>query len=181
MDKKQKQNLENLFKTHKFLDFKWIDPAEIIVSQWVRMKCMYGCNEYGKTAVCPPFGPTVDESRKFFDEYQEGIVFHFEKQVKKPEDRFAWTKEINQRLLNLEREVFLSGFQKTFLLFMDSCSLCKSCAEEKISCKLPKQSRPAPEALAVDVYKTVTKIGYPIKVLSDYSQTMNRYSFLLIE
>ena len=35
-------------------DYKWIIPAEIIVSHWVRMKCLYGCNEYGQTATCPP-------------------------------------------------------------------------------------------------------------------------------
>jgi hypothetical protein len=35
--------------------------------------------------------------------------------------------------------------------------------------------------MAVDVYETVRKIGYPIDVLYDYSQEMNRYAFLLIE
>jgi hypothetical protein len=35
--------------------------------------------------------------------------------------------------------------------------------------------------MAMDVFATVRKIGYPIQVLSDYSQEMNRYAFLLIE
>jgi hypothetical protein len=38
-----------------------------------------------------------------------------------------------------------------------------------------------PEGLAVDVFSTVRKLGYPIQVLPDYKQTMNRYSFLMIE
>ena len=42
-------------------------------------------------------------------------------------------------------------------------------------------ARPTPEALAVDVYSTVRAIGYPIQVLSDYTQEMNRYALLLIE
>jgi predicted metal-binding protein len=42
-------------------------------------------------------------------------------------------------------------------------------------------ARPAPEALAVDVYSTVRKVGYPIHVLSEYSETMDRYAFLLIK
>jgi hypothetical protein len=33
----------------------------------------------------------------------------------------------------------------------------------------------------MDVFSTVRKLGYPIQVLSDTSQTMNRYAFLLIE
>ena len=35
--------------------------------------------------------------------------------------------------------------------------------------------------MAIDVFATVRKIGYPIEVLFDYSQAMNRYAFLLIE
>ena len=32
-----------------------------------------------------------------------------------------------------------------------------------------------------DVFTTVRKIGFPIEVLTEYSQAMNRYAFLLIE
>ena len=42
-------------------------------------------------------------------------------------------------------------------------------------------ARPSPEALAVDVFGTVRSLGFPIEVLSDYDQTMNRYAFLLVE
>jgi hypothetical protein len=42
-------------------------------------------------------------------------------------------------------------------------------------------SRPTPEAMSVDVFATVRQVGYPIEVLSDTSQKMNRYSFLMIE
>jgi hypothetical protein len=41
--------------------------------------------------------------------------------------------------------------------------------------------RPEADALGVDVYTTVRKLGYPIEVLSDYKQAMNRYAFLLID
>jgi hypothetical protein len=42
-------------------------------------------------------------------------------------------------------------------------------------------ARPTPESMAVDVFATVRKIGYPIDVLYDTSQEMNRYAFLLVE
>ena len=173
--------LEALFEHHGFGDYKWFDPKEIVVSQWVRMKCYFGCPEFGKTATCPPNVPTLSECRDFFLEYSQAVIFHFEKEVKKPEDRHAWTRKINMRLLKLEREVFLSGFQKAFLLFMDSCTLCSPCSGKRDICRYPKQARPAPEAMGVDVFSTVRKVGYPIEVLSDYSQKMNRYSFLMIE
>jgi predicted metal-binding protein len=82
--------------------------------------------------------------------------------------------------LDLEREVFLSGYYKAFLLFMDSCNLCESCSGVREKCQNPKLARPTPESMAVDVFETVRKIGYPIGVLYDYSQEMNRYAFLLI-
>lgn len=176
-----RERIESIIQKHGYTDFKWMDPAEVVVSQWVRMKCLYGCNEYGKTATCPPHAPSVSECEKFFREYDKAVVFRFEKEVKKPEDRFAWTREVNLKLSRLEKDVFCSGFEKAFLLFMDSCNICKSCPGEKQECKQPKTARPTPEALGVDVYSTVRKLGYPIQVLADYADTMNRYAFLLIE
>jgi len=176
----QKQ-LEEIFLKHRFKDFKWINPQRIMVSEWVRMKCMFGCGEYGKNASCPPNTPSVNECRSLFREYSEGVVFHFEKKLERPEERHEWAKHINERLLRLEREVFLAGNPKVFLLFMDSCNICKSCGEQRVKCLNKRSARPTPEAMAVDVFSTVKKLGYPIEVLSDYSKTMNRYAFLLVE
>jgi predicted metal-binding protein len=175
-----RDELERIFLKNG-LDFKWIDPKKIVVSNWVRMKCMYGCPDYGRVASCPPNTPSIPECQKFFQEYNDAVVFHFEKRVAKPEDRHAWTREVNSSLLKIEREVFLSGHRKAFLLFMDSCELCEKCTGKRETCKQPKLSRPTPEALGVDVYATVAQIGYPIQVLKDYSEKMNRYAFLMIE
>ena len=176
-----RSRLEQVFLKHQFNDFKWIDPKNIVVSQWVRMKCVFGCVHYGKIACCPPNTPPVEECRSFFADYSEGAIFHFEKKVEKPEERHEWARDINEKLLGLERDVFLAGNPKTFLLFMDSCSLCKKCGGQRIRCKNKRSARPAPEAMAVDVFSTVRQLGYPIEVLHDHSQTMNRYAFLLIE
>jgi predicted metal-binding protein len=81
----------------------------------------------------------------------------------------------------LEREVFLSGHQRAFLLFMDSCCLCAECPGTRAGCRSPKLARPTPEAMGMDVFSTVRQCGYPIQVLSDYSQPMNRYAFLLMD
>ncbi len=176
-----RKKVEEKFLVHNFKDFKWIDPKDIVTSHWVRMKCMFGCDEYGKTATCPPNLPTVSECEKFFQEYREAVIFHFEKKVPKPEDRFAWTRKVNLKLLKLEREIFLSGYKKAFLLFMDSCNICDECPGVKEKCKEPELSRPSPEAMCIDVFATVRQLDYPIEVLSDYTQKMNRYAFLMIE
>jgi predicted metal-binding protein len=176
-----REALEALFRKHGFTDFTWIDPKKIVVAQWVRMKCRFGCDEYGRTATCPPNVPSVDECRAFFDDYAEAAVFHFAKRVDKPEDRHAWTASVSRRLLELEREVFITGHRKAFMLFMDSCNFCPECAGPKVDCRNPEAARPTPEALGVDVFATVRPYDLPIEVLADYNETMNRYAFLLVE
>lgn len=175
------KNLEGLFLARGFEDFRWLDPREIVVAEWVRMKCLYGCREYGHNAACPPNAPPVDTCARFFREYRRAVVFHFAKSVDRPEDRHAWSRKLNLELLKLEHEVFKAGFVKAFLLFFDSCGLCLDCAGTRADCKEPKLSRPTADAMAMDVFATVRKIGYPIEVLSDYGQEMNRYAFLLVD
>ena len=176
-----RESLEALFARHGAGDFRWIEPAEIVVANWVRLKCTFGCGEYGTNGCCPPAVPSVSECREFFREYRRAAVFRFEKRVEKPEDRRAWTREVNRGLLGLEREVFLAGCEKAFLLFMDTCYLCAECGGSRAACKQPRLVRPTPEAMGVDVFATVRKVGYPIEVLPDAGRAMNRYAFLMVD
>jgi predicted metal-binding protein len=172
--------LEPIFTRHGCYDFKWIAPDSIVVANWVRMKCMFGCKDFGQTATCPPNTPSVDECRTFFSEYIHAVMFHFSGSVEKPEDRHDWTKKINARLLKLERDVFLAGFHKTFVLFVDPCNFCEDCMPNKGECLVPQNARPSPEGMAIDVFATARNSGFTINVLTDYSQEMNRYGILLI-
>ncbi len=162
-----RKDLEALFLRHDLKDFGWLNPQNIVTSRWVRMKCMFGCREYGENACCPPNTLSVDECRSFLNDYAQAVVFHFEKHFENPDDRHKWTRGINERLLKLEREVFFMDNPKTFLLFMDSCNFCEDCAGERAKCKNKRFARPTPEAMAIDVFSTVRQIGYPINVLSD--------------
>ena len=174
------KELEALFRQHGFDDFRWLKPQDVVMAQWVRMKCRFGCPDYGKTGTCPPNVPSLPECEQFFLEYEEAVLFHFSKTVARPEDRHAWTRSINKRLVALERAVFLAGYEKAFVLFVDPCNLCEPCAGPPVDCKIAHQARPAPEALGVDLFSTVRKCGYHLEVLTDYSQEMNRFGMLLI-
>jgi predicted metal-binding protein len=177
----EKAILEKLFKDRGFPDFKWIEAKDIVVAQWVRFRCMFGCPAYGKRGTCPPNIPSIDECRKMISEYKQVAVFHFEKRLEKPEDRKAWSKPIVLKLMELEREVFLSGYYKTFLLSFDACGFCETCDADRTKCKSPKIARPGADAMGIDVYATVRSVGYPIQVVKNYDEAMNRYAFLLIE
>jgi len=176
-----REKLESVFKKHGCTDFKWIDPKDIVTGQWVRLKCIFGCGSYGNRACCPPNVPSVAECKQFFSEYKTGVIFHFAKTIDKPDDRHALGRKINQGLLSVEREVFLMGHQKAFVLLQGSCNICEECTKVRGDCKDLKSARPTPESMAIDVYSTARKYNFPINVLTDYAQTMNRYAFLLIE
>jgi predicted metal-binding protein len=175
------ERIEAIIHRHGYDDFKWLDPRTIVVSQWVRLKCEYGCPSYGRIASCPPNTPSVEECRRFFSEYATGLVFHIQKVAPDRDARRAWSAKTNVDLTKLERDVFLAGYPKTFLIFMDSCEICAECTPARKGCKEPKLSRPSPEGMAVDVFSTVRQLGYPIEVLTDPSNQMNRYAFLMIE
>jgi predicted metal-binding protein len=177
----EKEKLEKLFKDHEFGDFKWINARDIVVAQWTRFRCQFGCPNYGKKAGCPPNMPSIDECRNMIREYSQCAVFHFEKRLEKPGDRKSWNKDMISKLVALEREVFLSGYYKTFLILFNACAFCDTCAENRLECKNPKMTRPAADAMGIDVYATVRGIGYHIEVLKDYTEAMHRYAFLLVE
>lgn len=173
--------MDQLLAQHAVPDHRWLHPSDITTAQWVRMKCMYGCPEYGHRACCPPSTPSVAECRAFLDDYSNALILHFAQKVDHPRDRHAWTREVNTGLLALERDVFLAGFPKAFLLFLDSCNLCQDCAPRRGGCTDPQRMRPSPEAMAIDVFGTARRAGLPIEVLRTTSDEMNRYAFLLVD
>jgi predicted metal-binding protein len=172
--------LSSLFESLKMDDYRFIDPNEIEFGEWVRMKCMYGCSHYGKGAMCPPNTPPVSECKAVINEYSKVVLVRFSGAVEKKEDRHAWTREINESLLELERDAFFLGFYKAFVLFVDPCNFCDECQGERTLCMRPVDCRPSPEGFGIDVFATARSVGFPIDVLTDYTETMNRYGFLLV-
>jgi len=176
----EKDRIEAIARAHGFDDFRWTSGKDVEVRQWVRFKCMFGCGSYGKRAGCPPAVPPIAECRELFLEYQNILIVQITAQVG-PADLVSWSRKINLALLPLEREVFLAGYPKALLLFMDECRLCDECPPTRAECKNPVMARPCPEALGVDVFSTVRDAGFQIDVVTDFKQEMKKYAFLLVD
>jgi predicted metal-binding protein len=174
-------DLDTLIEACGFPDFRWISGRDVVVEQWVRFKCTFACEEYGERAYCPPNTPPVAECRDLFLGYERVAVIHLQATRAAGDDPLVWKREVNTRMLELERAAFLAGFYKAVALFPGDCSLCAECVSNRADCRNIGSGRPTPEALAVDVYATARKLGFPIKVLTDRTQVMNRYGFLLVE
>lgn len=175
-----KEKIEAIVGGRGFSDYRWIHPQEIVVAQWVRVKCVFGCGNYG-LAACPPNTPSVDECDRFFKEYESGLIIRLTKFADKDSYPTDWSREMTNKLLDIEREIFLSGFQKVFLLNQARCSLCEDCSGNKVDCKDKMKSRPSPESFAVDVYKTVRNAGLDINVIAKTPAEINRIAILLIK
>lgn len=175
-----KDEIEQFLKHNGFSDFKWINPKEIVVAQWVRVKCEFGCGDYG-AGTCPPNTPTVQECRNFFNEYSHGLIIRLKKLADKNSYPSDWSREITDKLLEAERQVFLSGYPKAFLLNQTCCTLCQDCNGNRADCKDKMHSRPSPEGFAVDVYRTVRNFGMDIHVISETPSEINRIALLLTD
>jgi predicted metal-binding protein len=175
-----KIKIESIIKGNGFSDYRWINPKEIIVSQWVRVKCTFGCSDFGQGS-CPPNTPSVNECREFFSEYSNALIIRLNKFADKDSYPSEWSRDMTGKLLEVEKQVFLIGNQKTFLLNQTCCSLCNKCPGNRIDCKDKRRSRPSPESFAVDVYQTVRNAGMEIHVISENPSEINRIAILLID
>ena len=176
-----RKRLEALVREHGFEDFRFMRARDIVVAEWVRMKCRFGCPEYGTRVTCPPNVPSVAECERFVREYEEAVIFHFTGTAADREGGKRWSRKANADLLALERAVFLSGLHKAFMLPMGSCPHCEECVKCPEDCRHPGSARPTPEALAIDVYATARSVGYPIQVVTDHAEPENRYAILLVD
>lgn len=176
-----RSRIEQLARERGADQIAWIDPSDVVISRWVRFKCEFGCGWYGKCAACPPNVPSIEAVRELFGEYRQVMMLRFSGAVAEPDQRHSWTREINRSLLALERDVFLADHPKALVLFVDPCNLCDDCAPTRRTCHEKADSRPSPEGMGVDVFTTARAAGMPIRVLTDYDQTMNRYAMLLVD
>lgn len=175
-----KSSVEQILKEQGLTEYKWINPKSIIVAQWVRMKCTFGCNGYGD-GTCPPHAPSVAECERFFKEYSSGLIVRLSTQADKSSYPSDWSDNMTEKLLEAERQIFLSGYHKVFLLNQTCCTICKECSKSRIHCKDKRNARPSPESFAVDVFQTVRNAGFDIEVVSETPKEINRIAILLLE
>jgi len=147
-----------------------ISADTVVVANWVRLKCQYGCGGWGRSLTCPPYSPTPDRMSEILREYSSAILLH---------RRGSWPS-IRENLSELERHAFLAGYYKAFALPSGPCRLCDEC-NTKEPCKHPREARPSMEACGIDVFGTARAAGMPIKVAMTKDDEPNFYGLLLLE
>ena len=177
-------------------------PAEIIVvSDWVRMKCRYGCDNYGRHLGCPPFTPTPDETRAVISEYRYAALACFkvtaDPKIAAKQSRRSLSGsavKVQKTMAELERTAFLAGCYKAFSLSAMPCAICETCVIEEmlkkdqaifpldgIKCRNKDIMRPSMEACGIDVFKTLINAGCKPEVLKSTRENVELYGLILLD
>lgn len=170
-----------------------INPEEVIVGNWVRLKCQFGCPSYAKKLSCPPYSPKPEDTRKVLEEYSKAYLIGYKGSsvfskydTEKIDEVFPKVlKDIRKSLFEIEKHAFLSGYYKSFVYgFCGPCTICDKCIVEEgiLTCKFAIESRPSMEAVGIDVFKTVKNAGLELEVQSSVNlNDLNMFTLLLIE
>jgi predicted metal-binding protein len=161
-----------------------IKTSQIIVAQWVRLKCRYGCDNYNTNWCCPPATVTVKEAKEILREYKSALLLcgeadhpHFYTNISKKRRKQV---EFWKSTIAIERELFLLVYHKAFGLTSESCALCKKCAYPE-NCLFPKEKRPSVESFSIDIFQTLQRIGKETKIAQKIEDHYNHYSIILLE
>jgi predicted metal-binding protein len=151
-------------------DVRVISPSDVVTAGWVRLKCQFGCDGYGRCLVCPPYTPTPERMRVVLESYHRAILMHFGPRA-----------AVKKVVAELERDIFLRGFWMAFGLGAGPCYFCRRCPVEEGHCRYPERARPAMEACGIDVFSTARKAGFPIKVVRTERQDQDYYGLILVD
>jgi hypothetical protein len=84
---------------------KIIDTETVVVSEWVRWKCLYGCPLFAKDPFHPPVAPDAESTKKVLGEYTKAILLNGPNGQK-----------LTEAAVKLEGEAYHRGFYKAFAL-----------------------------------------------------------------
>jgi len=173
--------------TEKGVEARTIPAREVVVADWVRFKCRYGCKGYAKHFSCPPYAPTPAETRAMVSEYETGLLLRFEGVPGHepfgpddiPEDFHGFYTDlilwVNQTVHLLEKTAFYDGFYKAFGFGGYPCIYCEDCVAEESegpvdesirrTCRHMDLVRPSMEAAGMDVFATAGKVGWELHTI----------------
>jgi len=168
---------------------KVITTDQIVIADWVRFKCRYGCKGYAKHFGCPPYAPAVEETRRMVKEFRHGLLLRFDgipgksdlapEQI--PDDFHPWFRDlilwVNGTVHLLEKTAFYDGFYKAFGFGGYPCIYCEHqhCVAEECEgivdesirrkCRHMDLVRPSMEGAGMDVFATAKNAGWPLSTI----------------
>jgi predicted metal-binding protein len=156
--------------------------SEIIPADWVeidervRLKCSIPlCPYYNKCLYCPPHTPTPEIMRTALSRYDYALLSAFDVipiqdfagSSKERNGAAGWARKSFEITGKIETLAFGHGYHLAMGFAQASC-LKALCSQERClvlegeKCPYPLKSRPSMEAVGIDVYRLVTRVGWDI-------------------
>ena len=120
-----------------------ISTGSLVIAEWVRYKCRFGCKGYGKHLSCPPYAPSPGETRRMVAGYSTGVLVRFDgfpghedlKPEEIPDDFHPFFRDLilwgHTTIHLLEKTAFYDGFYKAFGFGPYPCIFCEHCVAEE--------------------------------------------------
>jgi predicted metal-binding protein len=86
-----------------------IPTDQVVVADWVRLKCQYGCGAYGSCLTCPPYSPPPEVTRRVLSHYRQGLLLRMERAGGGWKEETQQRRQMSEVVAALERELFLAG------------------------------------------------------------------------
>ncbi len=156
--------------------------AQVIPAGWaqiderVRLKCAIPlCTNYGKCFFCPPHAPSLESMKSALSRYRHALLFALDVT---PSEQFTvrsvqrqalaeWARKCFEIVGRIETLAFGSGYYLAMGFAQASCRKAL-CGQDTClllgggNCPYPLKARPSMEAVGMDVYGLVTKVGWKI-------------------
>ena len=143
-----------------------VTPKDIVFDGRTILKCMFGCNDWGKGCTCPsrPGFLSLKEMKKLLKKYKTVLIIH------------SRDKKVAQNAsLAVENEAYLDGDVMVFS--MSDCAICGECAGRSDQpCRNMMKARPSFHSVGIDVFSTVKKLGLPLFPLRQETDEQNWYA-----
>ncbi len=148
------------------VEAKIIPTKNIMLGNWVKLQCQYGCSHFGKLFTCPPCTPNADDMSDILMDYQQALLI-----------KASSAKDVHKIVLSLESRLKTQGEYKAFGLEALPCDLCEVCTVET-QCQFPEEARPTLQACGIDVPQTVSGTGWD--VATEHSPCSEAYPFGMV-
>jgi predicted metal-binding protein len=181
------QMLHRLLEKNRNYGLEKIIPfscENIVLAEWVRLKCQFGCSQYNTNWCCPPASPDLEKIRAALQEYSQALLligsrqckdFYLNNARRRAEQVRSW-----KVVVGIERHLFLEGYDKALSLVSGACALCKKCTYPG-TCRFPKERRPPVEAFSIDLISTLKSLGIRTPVARQTEDVFRYYAIILLQ
>lgn len=164
------QRLVSLAESEGAVNVKIVSTRDVVVDERTRLKCQVPlCPHYNRTLLCPPNVPPVSWFKSVLDRYDRAVLLQVRVDI--PEDCSEEQGVLEgaiklHRIVNkVEKAAYNLGFRFAAGLIGGACRLCPECigVYSSAPCRHPYEARPSMEAMGIDVYETLAKVGLTLK------------------